>query len=56
MADKKVKAILNLEPTPNIMPPTATNWLADAKRKLQEHFDQRYASFPVYDRAVVVRD
>jgi len=49
-----IKKILNLEPTPNIMP--ATNWLDGAKRKLQEHFDGRYGSFPVYDRAVVVNN
>ena len=49
----KVQKVLNLEPTPNVMPSTG-GWLVEAKVKLQEHFDQRHASFPVYDRAVVV--
>jgi hypothetical protein len=48
-----VEKVLNLEPTPNVMPST-NGWLAEAKVQLQEHFDQRHASFPVYDRAVVI--
>lgn len=48
-----VENVLNLEPTPNVMPST-NGWLAVAKVKLQEHFDHRHANFPVYDRAVVV--
>lgn len=50
--DVRVEGVLNLEPTPNIMP--ATNWLDAAKLKLQEHFNHRFGSFPVYDRAVVI--
>jgi len=50
----KVEQILNLEVKPSIMPPV-NSWLADAKVKLQDHFDQRTASFPVYDRAVTIR-
>jgi hypothetical protein len=49
-----VEKILNLEPTPNVMP-SNNGWLAEAKVRLQEHFDQRTASFPVYDRAVSIR-
>jgi hypothetical protein len=48
-----VENVLNLEPTPNVMPPKG-GWLVDAKVKLQEHFDERHANFPVYDRSVVV--
>jgi hypothetical protein len=50
----KVEQILNLEVKPSIMPPV-NGWLANAKAQLQDHFDQRNASFPVYDRAVTIR-
>jgi hypothetical protein len=51
-----IEQVLNLETIkPSIMPPV-NSWLADAKVKLQDHFDQRTTNFPVYDRAVVVRN
>lgn len=50
-----IEQVLKLEAKPSNMPPV-NGWLAQAKVKLQDHFDQRTANFPVYDRAVVVRD
>ena len=49
----EVEQILKLEVKPSIMPPV-NHWLADAKVKLQNHFDHRDGIFPVYDRAVVI--
>jgi len=49
----KVEQVLNLEVKPSIMP-SVNGWLAAAKVALQEHFEHRDGSFPVYDRAVVI--